>query len=329
MQAAYINTVGPPENIRIGDLPLPNVGPKDILVRVAAVCVDPIDTYIRSGAYPIELPTPFIIGRDLVGTVERIGSSVTGFTLGERVWCNNQGYAGRQGSFAEYAAVDESLLYKLPSGVDELQAVSFVHAALTASVGMKKIALQPGDSLFVQGGAGNVGSAILQLARAGGIRTFATAGNADGLAWCHKLGAEVAIDYHNSEELDKAVRRFAPEGVTAYWDTSGHHNFEQAVAWLGHHGRLVLMSGLNAKPVFPVGGFYTKNCTLYGFTVTSLTPDELRLHAAAINDWFASGELQVRIDRVLSLADAAEAHRLVEAPGAVTGKIVIKIRNTE
>lgn len=328
MLAAFIHAVGPPENIQVGELPVPQVGPNDVLVRVAAVCVDPIDTYIRSGAYPIELPKPFIIGRDLVGTVERVGSTVTKFAPGERVWCNNQGYDGRQGSFAEYAAVDEQRLYPLPPGVDELQAVAFVHSALTASVGLQKIALQPGDSLLVSGAAGNVGAAILQLAHAVGIRTFATAGSAEGLAWCRQLGAEVAADYHQADELDKAVQAFAPAGVTAYWDTSGHQNLEKAVAWLGHHGRLILMSGLNARPVFPVGPFYTKNCSLFGFTVTSLSADELRLHAENINAWFASGKLQVRIDRVLQLGEAAEAHRLVESRGGVTGKIVIKIRST-
>jgi len=323
MQAAYIQAVGPPENIMVGELPVPEVGPSQVLVRVTATCVDPIDTYIRSGAYPLPLPSPFIIGRDLVGTVERVGSAVTQFAPGQQVWCNNQGYAGRQGTFAEYATVDESLLYALPAGVSDQAAVAVVHSALTASVGLQKISLRAGDSLLVNGAAGNVGSAILQLAQAAGIRTFATAGNAESLAWCRQLGAEQAVDYHDAAALDQAIRAFAPQGVTAYWDTSGQQNLEQAVDWLAHHGRLVLMSGLNARPVFPVGGFYTKNCSLFGFTVTSLEVEELRVQAQAINAWFAQGNLQVRIDRVLPLSAAAEAHRLMETRGAVTGKIVI------
>src|SRR5580704_17249790 len=113
MKAAYIEAPGPPDSIRFGELPQPPVGPGQILVRVGAICVDPIDVYIRSGAFKIPLPSPFIIGR-----VEQIGPGVTKFAPGDRVWCNNQGYDVRQGTFAEYAAVDEWFLYPLPAGVD-------------------------------------------------------------------------------------------------------------------------------------------------------------------------------------------------------------------
>ena len=114
MKAAYIEHVGPPEAIRYGELPTPTVGPSDVLVRVSAVAVDPVDTYIRSGKLPMKLPTPFVIGRDMVGRAERVGSAVTRCKPGDRVWCNNQGFDGRQGTFAEQLAIDEKLLYRLP-----------------------------------------------------------------------------------------------------------------------------------------------------------------------------------------------------------------------
>ncbi len=129
MKAAYIERVGAPENIRFGDLPLPAIGPGDVLVRVGAVGVNPVDTYIRSGRLPADLPLPIIIGRDMAGVVEAAGPAVRRFRPGDRVWCNNQGYAGRQGTFAEYVAVSEGLLYPLPAGVDEQQArLSFTPA---------------------------------------------------------------------------------------------------------------------------------------------------------------------------------------------------------
>src|SRR4051812_41670296 len=118
MKAAYIERVGPPENIRFGELPTPTVGPSDVLVKTTAVCVDPVDTLIRSGRLPEELPFPFIVGRDMVGVVEAIGPAVTRFARGDRVWCNNQGHHGRQGTFAEYLSVHENLLYPLPQGAD-------------------------------------------------------------------------------------------------------------------------------------------------------------------------------------------------------------------
>ena len=125
MKAAYIVKVGPPEDIRYGDLPVPALGNGDVLVKVSAVCVNPVDTYIRSGQFPMDLPFPFIVGRDMAGVVQGVGPAVTLFQPGDRVWCNNQGYHGRQGTFAEYVAVEEGLLYPLPAGVDDKGARAF------------------------------------------------------------------------------------------------------------------------------------------------------------------------------------------------------------
>jgi NADPH2:quinone reductase len=122
MQAASIEKVGPPEPIRYGDLPVPALGTGDVLVKVSAVCVNPVDTSIRSGQFPMDLPFPFVVGRDMAGVVQAVGPAVTLFQPGHRVWCNNQGYYGRQGTFAEYIAVDQGLLYPLPAGVDDREA---------------------------------------------------------------------------------------------------------------------------------------------------------------------------------------------------------------
>ncbi len=220
MKAAYIEAPGPPESIHFGDLPMPVAGPGKLLVKVTAVCVDPIDVYIRSGTFKIPLPSPFIIGRDLVGCVEQIGPGVTKFKVGDRVWCNNQGYDGRQGTFAEYAAVDERLLYPLPTGVDEHQAVGFVHSAFTACLGLERAQPGAGQTLFVNGGAGNVGSALIQMAAGAGLRVAATAGNAESLDWCRSIGAEAVANY-KTDDVDAVLKAFAPAGVDIYWDTSG------------------------------------------------------------------------------------------------------------
>ena len=107
MRAAYILEPGPARSIRCGDLPKPVPDGSQVLVKVAAVAVNPIDTYIRGGAYPMALQSPFIVGRDMAGTVEAVGPAVGPFAPGDRVWCNNQGYHGRQGTFAEFVAIDD------------------------------------------------------------------------------------------------------------------------------------------------------------------------------------------------------------------------------
>jgi NADPH2:quinone reductase len=322
MKAAYIERVGPPENIRFGDLPVPSVGPAEVLVKTTAVCVDPVDTLIRSGQLPEDLPFPFIVGRDLAGVVQAVGPAVRRFAPGARVWCNNQGYDGRQGTFAEYAAVREDLLYPLPPGVDDREAVAFVHSGLTACIGLQEARLQPGESLFLNGGAGNVGSAVLQLARARGARVIATAGNAEGLAWCRDLGADRVVNYR-TENVDQALAEFAPEGVPVYWDVSGKPDFDQAVARVARRGRIIVMCGYAARPPFPVGPFYVKRCSLHGFAITFATDAELQACADEINRWLGQGKLKVRIDRVLPLSQAAAAHRLLEDGTPLAGKVVL------
>lgn len=322
MKAAYIERTGPPEQIRYGDLPTPVPRTGEVLVRVSAVVVNPIDTYIRSGAYAIDLPLPFIIGRDMTGTVAATGPGVTRFRPGDRVWCNNQGYDGRQGTFAEFLTIEERLLYPLPDGVDPMDAVTVLHSGLTAVVGLfGRARLQKAEMVFVNGGDGNVGTAVLQLARTTGARVAVTAGSKPKARWCEQLGADRVINY-KSEDVHAALQAFAPGGIDVYWDATGTPDVGKALAVLARRGRIILMSGLKHRCPLPVGPFYTRNATLFGFTVTDATVEELAGYAHAINDWLAKGALKGRVDRTLPLAQAAEAHRLVEQ-GKLFGKVVL------
>ena len=128
MKAAYINQPGPAESIIYGDLPEPSPSETQVLVRVAAVAVNPVDKYIRGGTVPMQLPSPFVVGCDLAGVVEEVCAKVTRLTPGDRVWGTNQGLLGRQGTFSEYAAVDECFLYAVPDGVsyEDAAAISLV-----------------------------------------------------------------------------------------------------------------------------------------------------------------------------------------------------------
>jgi len=312
MKAAYIKELGPAEDIIFGDMSVPVIGASQALVKVVAVAVDPIDTYIRRGAFPMNLSFPFIIGRDMVGIVEVVGCDVKRFSAGDRVWCNNQGYHGRQGTFAEYLAIDERFLYPLPDDADETEAVAVVHSVTTASIGLLREAkLGAGESVFINGGAGNVGSAVLQLATNLGARVIVTAGSDSDLEYCRQLGAERTVNYKTGD-IVAAISEFAPNGIDVYWDTTTKPDFERAVPLLSHRARIVLMAGLDAHPPFPVGAFYTKDCSLHGFAITNATAEELQDCAKAINEWLAKGKLLARVDRVMPLAEAARAHQLIE-----------------
>jgi NADPH2:quinone reductase len=206
--------------------------------------------------------------------------------------------------------------------VDDKEAVAFVHSGLTACLGLRRAELRAGETLFLNGGSGNVGSAVLQLARARGARVLATAGSAEGLAWCQALGAERVVNYRTGD-VDREIAEFAPGGVDAYWDTSGQPDFDLAVARLARRGRVIVMAGLTAQLPFPVGPFYVKDCALHGFAVTNSTEVELQVAADEINQWLAQGKVKVRIDRVLPLSEAAQAHRLVGDHAPLAGKIVL------
>ena len=329
MKAAYIQQPGPPEAIQYGDLPDPQPTAEQALVRVRAVAVNPIDTYIRSGLVKMELPKPFIIGCDLAGVVEKApaGSSLQ---AGMRVWGSNQGLLGRQGTFAELAAVAPQWLYPTPDNVSDEQAAAGALVGITAHLGLVGAArLAPGETVFVNGGTGGVGSSVVQMAKALGARVITTAGTPEKLAICRELGADLALNY-KTDDVDAEIRKFAPGGVNVFWEALREPDFDRAVGLLAPRGRMILMAGREARPVFPVGPFYVKGCSLFGFAMFNASPEEQRRAADDMNRWLAAGKLRPRIDRVLPLSQAAAAHKLQEEntlhkAGTLSGKIVLKV----
>jgi NADPH2:quinone reductase len=329
MKAAFITQTGTPDVIQYGDLPTPEPKPHQALVKVGAVSVNPIDTYIRNGANYWQLPQPYIIGADMAGVVERVGANVKSLKPGDRVWCTNQGFKGEQGVFAEYCAVDEQWLYRLPHGVSDEAAAACALVGITAHLGLFRDAkLKSGETLFVHGGTGGVGSMVLQMGKAVGARVIATGGSDEKCALAKQLGADEAINYKTQNEVEE-TKRLAPGGVNVFWETTREPNFDNVVAVLAPRGRMVLMAGRDARPPFPVGPFYVKGCQLYGFAMFNATADELRVAGEEISRWLAEGKLKARIDRVLPLSQAAEAHRLQEENtlrkvGSIAGKLVLK-----
>lgn len=328
MKAAYIEQTGPPEVIRWGDVPTPEPGPTQVLIRTGAVAVNPIDTYIRNGANYWSLPHPFIVGCDIAGTVEAVGEEVKRFRVGDRVWGSNQGLMGRQGSFAEFCCSDEDWLYPTPETVSDENAAAIALVGITAHLGLfHRAQLRAGDAVFVQGGSGGVGSTVVQMAKAAGARVIASAGTPEKAELCRRLGADAVVQYR-SEDVAAAVEAFAPGGVNVFWETRREPDFDVIVPCVAERARIILMAGRDARPPFPVGPFYVKGCSLLGFVMFKATPDEQRTCSADISRWLADGSLRPRIDRVMPLADSAEAHRIQEQAtvhhaAELAGKIVL------
>ncbi len=330
MKAAYFRTTGSPDVIEFGDLPEPVCGDDQVIVKVRAVSVNPIDTYIRNGANYWPLPNPFVPGCDFAGEIVAIGPQVKHLAIGQRVWGSNQGLMGRQGTFAELAAIDSKWLNPSPEFAEDTEMAAIALVGITAHLGLFQHALlQPGETIFVRGGTGGVGSMVVQMAKAIGAVVITTAGNPTKNAKCRELGADYVINYNDSDVAEE-IKRAAPNGVNVFWETLREPDFELAVGAMSEGGRMILMAGRDAKPPFPVGPFYVKGCSMHGFAMFKATAQQQQVCASDINHWITSDILKAQIDRIMPLSETAQAHRLQEAStlqkqGLLSGKIVLKV----
>ena len=332
MKAAYISKTGSPDVIQIGDLPQPEPGPTEVLVKVRAVAVNPIDTYIRAGAIKAELPNPYILGCDVAGVVEKCGAEVSLLNVGDRVWGSNQGLFGRQGTFAEYAAIDEKWLYPIPAGQSDNEAVAGALVGITAHLGLFLHAgLKGGEVVFVNGGTGGVGSSVVQLAKSVGASVIATVGSDEKKAACKSLGADLVLNYH-ADTLDQDIRNFAEPhgGVNVWFETQREPTLDRTVGLMAKRGRIVLMAGRDARPEFPVGPFYVNDLGLLGFAMFNASPEEQKAAASTINILAENGGWKPPIGKMFPLDQAAAAHQLQEdntlnKAGTLDGKIVLEV----
>jgi NADPH:quinone reductase len=329
MKAAYFETTGSPEVIWYGDLPDPQPQAGEVRVKIAAVAVNPIDTYIRSGAVSMPMPKPFIPGCDLAGVVDKLGPGVTRFKVGDRVWGSNQGLLGRQGTFAEFCCPHEDFLYPIPAGVADDQAAAIALVGITAHLGLFMCAkLQPGETVFVYGGTGGVGSTVVQMTKAVGAKAVTTVGSEEKAQQARALGADLAINYKTENVAAKVKEFTGGKGVHVWFETLREPDYDRTVDLMMSRGRIVVMAGRQARPPFPHGPFYVKCLSLFGFAIFNMPPEEQRHCAEDINRWLVEKKLKANIGRRMKLSETAAAHQLQEentlkSAGTLAGKIVL------
>jgi NADPH:quinone reductase len=330
MRAAYIEQNGPVEVIQVGELPRPEPAPGEVLVKVGATALNPIDLYLRSGLIKMPMAFPYIIACDLAGTVEEVGPGASRYKAGDRVWGSNQGLLGRQGVTAEYAAVAEEWLYPTPARLADTEAAAMALVGITAHLGLFQFGrLKPGESVYVPGGSGGVGSMVVQMAKAAGARVATAAGSDEHVKLCQSLGADLALNY-KAEDVPARLREFAPEGIDVWYETQREPDLEVAIPLLRKRGRMILMAGRSATPTLPLGAFYPRDCALLGFAMFNASPDEQARCAEDINRWVDADLLRPIIGRTYSLDEAAKAEQDLEdntlnRAGTLHGKVVIKI----
>ncbi len=330
MRAAYVDSPGLVDSIKVGDLPEPNAGPGEVLVKVGATSFNPIDLYLRSGMVAMPLPYPYILGCDLAGTVAALGEGATRFQVGDRVWGSNQGMLGRQGTTAEFAAVGESWLAPTPRQLSDGEAAALALVGITAHLGLFRHGkLAAGETVYVPGGGGGVGSMVVQMAKAAGARVATSAGKPASIELCQSLGADLVLNY-KTDDLTARLREFAPQGVDLWYETRREPDLEVSIPLLRPRGRMILIAGRTARPPFPVGPFYTRDCSVLGFAMFNATPDEQRPCTEAIHRWVEAGSLRAIVGRTFPIAETAAAQRLLEettleGAGTLTGKVVVEV----
>jgi NADPH:quinone reductase-like Zn-dependent oxidoreductase len=253
-----------------------------------------------------------------------VGSGVSRFKVGDTVWANSLGHAGRQGCAAEFAVVAADRLYPLPSGVDSVTAIGVFHPAASAYLAITMHGqTQPGETVYIAGGAGHVGSAAIVIAAHAGARVIASAAAVDH-DYCRSLGADVVLDYRD-EQLAKKIRDAAPGGLDVHLDTSARHDLDVAVELLAPRGRVILMAGLGARPALPVGALYTRDASVRGFAISNASSTDLHAAAMRVNQLLAEGALAPRKTEVLPLAEAAQAHQRLETGKARGVRLVLEV----
>jgi NADPH:quinone reductase len=312
VKAAYIDALGGVESIRYAELPDPIPAPEQVVVRVEAVAVNSVDTFLRAGRWRTEVNLPLALGRDLVGAVAALGSGVHGFEPGERVWTNSAGYGGRPGATAELVAVGRDRLYRLPSGADPVGFVAAVHPAATAHGALiDRARLEPGECVAVVGANGALGMCMIQAAAAHGAEVVAAIRDQRAETRLRALGAThvVIADADNAAEAAAAA---ASDGIDVLVDASGHAEVAGAIKHLNPRGRIVLIAGRRREEL-DLWELYVREIQLLGFIMSGMTAGELAAAADWINSTYPSRPLSVSVGRVLGFEDAAEAHKVLES----------------
>ncbi len=318
MKAVVLKSFGGPEAFELRDVPKPVPQTGQVLVRVHATSINPLDYQVRRGDYPDLVPLPAITGHDVSGVIEAVGPGVTAFAPGDEVWYTPQIFDG-PGSYAEYHVAAESIIGKKPASLSHLEAASLTLVGGTAWEALVvRAGLRVGESILIHGGAGGVGHVAIQLAKAIGAKVFTTAREAN-FEFARRMGADVVIDYEKEDYADAVMRETGGRGVDVVFDTIGGDTLSRSADVLAQLGRVVSIVDI-AQPQNLLQA-WGKNAS-YHFVFTRQHRGKLDELSALIE----RGQLRPHVGAVYSLADIAQAHARLETPNnGLQGKIAIAV----
>jgi NADPH2:quinone reductase len=318
MKAIRVKEFGGPEVLRLEDVPTPQADSGQVLVRIHATGVNPVETYIRAGKYARLPQLPYTPGNDGAGVVEQVGAGVTEFKPGDRVYT-----AGSvSGTYAEFALCKTEQVHPLPGNVSFAQGAAMGTPYATAYRGLLQRAdARPGETVLVHGASGGVGTAAVQLARARGLRVFGTAGSDEGFKLAREQGAHAVFDHRAPDHFEQVMKATGGRGVDVIVELLANVNLGKDLTILAKRGRVAIIGSRGRVEIDPRDTMQ-RDVDLRGMVLPNTPPEEMASIHAALVAGLENGTLRPVIRKEFPLADAAQAHRAILETGAV-GKIVL------
>ena len=321
MRAVQFRTTGGPDVLEVVDVATPDPRPGQARVRHEAIGINFIDTYHRTGLYPVKLPC--ISGGEAAGVVEAVGDGVTAVKVGDRV-----AYSGGFGAYAEANCVAADRLVKLPDGVDARLAAAILLKGMTTEAFVRRTyPVQAGETVLVHAAVGGVGQIMTQWLKAIGAEVIATVGSAEKAAKARELGADHVILYREQDVAAEVRRITGGKGVPVAYDSVGKDTFEGTLASLARRGLFVSFGNASGPvPPFPPsrlaagGSLYLTRPTLFDYIVT---PEELAASAAAVFEMVRSGKIRIEIGQTFRLDQARAAHEALESRATVGASLLV------
>ena len=318
MKAVRVNTFGNPEVMRIEEIPDPVPGPSNVVVRIHAAGVNPVDTYIRAGQYALLPELPYTPGMDAAGVVEQTGEKVRGISVGERV------YVARSlsGTYAEKTLCLESQVHRLPSHVSFAQgaAINVPYTTAYYALVFRAKALA-GETVLVHGASGGVGIAAVQLARAAGLTVIGTSGSEQGRALAAEQGAHYVADHKDPDHMEQILSITGGRGVDVILEMLANVNLGKDLGALAFSGRVVVIGSRGPVEIDPRLAMRS-NAAILGMVVLNASDQQLRGTHAALAAGLENRTLRPVVGREIPLSDAARAHHEIIETNA-NGKIVL------
>jgi NADPH2:quinone reductase len=317
MKAIRVTAHGGPEVLKLDDVPRPVPGSDQVLLRVHAAGVNPVDTYIRAGAYSIS-NLPYTPGFDTAGVVEAIGPGVSGFKPGDRVYSS----ATVTGGYAEYTLCHASTVHPLPGNITFAQGAALGIPYATAYRALfQKARAQAGETVLVHGASGGVGTAAVQWARAAGLTVVGTSGTPEGQKLVQENGAHHVLNHRSENYTEELMRLTNDRGVDVILEMLANVNLAKDLTLLAKFGRVVVIGSRGKTEILPRDTM-SRDAAILGMTLFNASPAELQAIHAAMYAGLENEALRPVIGKELPLSEAAQAHIHVLEPGAY-GKIVL------